>query len=123
MSVHQVRLFHSEAGAGGFHDWLETWLTNMTPRSADEVTNEPPTLTTPIDGGAPYYSGDLAFAWSEDKNIIMDQLTGYLDAYCEWWRLGYHVCSHDEENPTPCAWEDGDEGGAVPNHVRTLGVA
>jgi len=121
MSIHRIRLFHSTQGAQAYHDWLETWLTNMQSWDADEVTNTAPTERDPLaDGASPYYSGDLAFAWSEDRAVIEDQLSQYAAAYCDWYRLGYHVCTHDEDEPQPCTWDSVNESGVVPDHILEL---
>mgnify|MGYP000182063460 CR=1 FL=1 len=117
MSIHRVRLTYSESGAQSFNGWLETYLTNMEPWSERE--NAVPTLRDEQISDTPaHYSGDLTFAWSEDKSIIKDQLWGYLTAYCDWGVLRYHVCDHDSENPTPCEWEETNTHGAVPDGVN-----
>lgn len=97
MTIHRARLFYSTTGAASFHQWLSTWLTNMTPWEADEVGNEAPSETSAagVDGGTEHYRVELAFEWSHDKAIIIQQLDQYLAAYCDWHRLGYHVCTHD----------------------------
>lgn len=120
MTAHRLRLYHSTAGAESYHAWLDQWLTNMQLWDAPEVTNSAPTLREPLNADTKYYGGDLAFAWSEDEAIILDQLSQYADAYCDWYRIGYHFCDHDEDNPTPCAWEQTIESGTVPDGVPTF---
>ena len=122
MSVHRVRLWHSQTGTDAFHGWLETWLTNMTPWDAPEVANDLLTLTDPIGGGEAHYQGDLAFAWSEDAAIIREQLAQYAAAYCEWSQLAYHVCTHDEDNPQPCSWGSAATDGTLPDAVPQIEV-
>lgn len=117
MTIHRVRLFHSTTGSGSYHGWLGTWLTNMQPWADPEVSNELPTERDPIDGGGTYYQTELAFEWSEDRSIILDQLDQYADAYCEWHRIGYHECSHDDEGGGPCSWDERRENGPVPSHI------
>lgn len=77
MTIHRVRLFHSLKGAGSFHGWLDTWLTNMDPWTDDEVTNKLPEERTLQDGGNSFYRGELAFEWSEDKAHILDNIDQY----------------------------------------------
>jgi len=118
MSIHRVRLRYSEAGAQSFHGWLSVWLTNMSPWA--ERPNEVPTLR---EQPSAHYGGDLTFEWSEDKSIILDQLDGYLAAYCDWYRLAYHVCNHDDSDRTPddgCTFWHHSEGGAVPQWVQSF---
>lgn len=121
MTIHRVRLYYSNTGATSFHGWLSTWLTNMQPWSGGEVANSVPDApTSPFDSDLKYYSVELAFDWSEDKSIILDQLDGYVSAYCDWSRLGYHVCDHDEDDRTGCQWEEIRENGSVSSDVPVL---
>jgi len=125
MTAHRVRLFYSTTGASGFHDWLSVWLTNMGPWASDEVTNEVPqnTVTAGVDGtGTEYYRVELAFDWTEGKAIILDNLDGYAASYCDWHRIGYHVCTHDDADTQPCSWETTRESGTPPQDIPTLGV-
>jgi hypothetical protein len=117
--IHRIRLCYSTTGAASFNGWLETWLTNMEPWADPEVTNDVPTTTETIDGDV-YHRGDLAFEWTEDRAIILDQLDQYLAAYCSWHRIGYHECGHDEENGGPCSWDEQRESGAVPGYVPSF---
>jgi len=120
MTVHRVRLIHSTAGASSYHGWLDQWLTNMAPWTDPEVTNELPTLREQVDGDGEYYQTELAFEWSEDKATILDQLDQYAVAYCDWHRIGYHVCTHDEEEPQPCSWDEQRESGQVPDYIPSF---
>jgi len=117
MVSHRIRIWHSETGSSGYHGWLDTWLTNMQPWSHDEVDNTLPELTSDIDGNNQYYQGELAFDWNEDKAIILDNLDQYMASYCDWHRLKYHVCEHDEENGGACNWEETRENGTVPSYI------
>lgn len=117
MVAHRVNIFHSVGGSSDFHAWLEQWLTNMEPWSYEGVDNDIPTKTEDEGTGDEYYSGTLAFDWDEDKAHILDNLDGYAEAYCDWHRILYHVCDHDENPPTPCSWEDVRENGDVPDYI------
>ncbi len=119
MTVHRVRLYHSTTGAGDFHAWIGQWLINMQPWADPEVTNELPEETTNREADS-YYSGELAFEWSEDKAHILDNLDQYMASYCDWHRLGYHVCSHDEEPLTSCSWGEVRENGSVPSYIPEM---
>lgn len=123
MVVHRVHLYYSTNGANSFHGWLSTWMTNMQPWTDDEVVNEVPSnmRNTNIDGdGVDYYAVQLAFEWTEDKSIILDQINGYLSSYCDWHRIGYHVCDHDEQERDGCSWDEVREGGSVPDDIPSL---
>lgn len=120
MTAHRVRIFHSTAGSDSYHTWSDQWLLNMSPWSYPEVDNDLPTQTTTIDGDLTYYHGELAFDWSEDKAIIFDQLDQYAASYCDWHRIGYHACTHDEDNPQPCSWDETRENGTIPDDTPTF---
>ena len=120
MAAHRVVLFHSPTGSTDFHNWLDTWLTNMTPWSYPGVQNELPLLNQPNGDDPEYYAGELAFDWNaESKSIIVDNLEGYLSSYCDWYRLGYHICTHDEDD-ADCTWDDVRDGGTVPASIPSL---
>jgi hypothetical protein len=123
MTVHRVRLLHSTAGKNDYHAWLNTWLTNMTPWSDPEVPNDLPSLRTQIDGSGEWYQTELAFEWTEDRAIILDNLAQYASSYCDWHRIAYHVCTHDEENGGPCSWDEVRENGTIPSYVPTFTVS
>lgn len=118
--IHRTRLYYSTTGAASFHAWLSQWLINMSPWAAPEVTNEvPESPTTPIDGGDDYYVVELAFEWAEDRAHILDNLSQYAAAYCEWHRIGYHECTHDGTGG-PCSWAEQRESGTVPEYIEDM---
>ena len=116
MSLHRVRLEYEQTGGEQFNEWVAVWLTNMSPW-ADRENTVPALVDSTLTDAPAHYRGDFTFAWSEDKSIIMDQLWGYLTAYCSWARLQYHVCDHDEENRGGCAWQETNEHGTIPEEI------
>jgi len=123
MTVHRIRLYHSTAGAQSYHDWLETWLINMEPWADPEVSNDVPTLREQMGRGGQYYQTELAFEWSEDRAIILDQLSQYAASYCDWYRIGYHECAHDDDDAEPCSWDEQRENGTAPDHIKDMSPA
>ena len=119
MTIHRVRLYHSTTGASSYHGWLDQWLLNMSPWEDPEVTNELPTLREHLETGAEYYQTEIAFEWSEDRAIILDNLDQYAASYCDWHRIGYHVCTHDD-NGGPCSWDEQRQNGSVPNYIPDM---
>lgn len=120
MTVHRVRLYHSTDGAQSYHDWLGQWLNNVDAALQSEIDNEPPTIEQTEDEKQEWYSGNLAFEWDEGKAHILDNIDQYAAAYCNWHRIGYHECSHDEENLTPCSWDEQRENGTVPDDIPDM---
>jgi hypothetical protein len=120
MAIHRVRLYHSTTGASGYHGWLSTWLMNMAPWADPEVSNDLPTVRDPLDSdNAEYYNGELAFEWSEDRAIILDNLDQYAASYCDWHRIGYHECTHDDDGG-PCSWDEQRQAGTVPGYIEDM---
>jgi len=119
MTAHRLRLFYSIAGSSDFHAWLDTWLTTMQPWDSGEVTNDLPTEVTPTDG-VTHYEGELAFDWAEDRLIILDSLDQNCGADCDWHRILYHDCRHDDAVRELCQWDEQRESGAVPASIRDL---
>lgn len=123
MTIHRVRLVYSTGGAEAFNDWLSQYLINLQPWSPRE--NQVPTISDSGEDTTEHYRGDLTFEWSEDKAIILDQIDGYLSAYCDWYQLGYHVCDHDEDDRDGCSWagpnsEVRESSASIPDDVPIL---
>lgn len=47
---------------------------------------------------------------------LLDTFENILRGPAKWYRIRYHLCSHDEEDPSPCSWDDSKTrlGGPVP---------
>jgi hypothetical protein len=102
--IHKIYLKYSIDAAPEFHDWLSTWLTNMQTWNSDGVDNSVPDSPTEIAGyDEEIYVLQLAFDWSEDESIIIDQIAGYLSSYATDYQIGYHECPHDGEG-NECRW-------------------
>ena len=118
--IHRVRLYHSTDGSDGYHSWLDTLLTNLEPWASDEVSNDLPTEKEPLESEYdPYYQGELAFEWTEDRSHILDNLDSYAASYCNWHRIGYHECTHDSDGG-PCSWDEQRESGSIPTYIESM---
>jgi hypothetical protein len=92
-------------------------LVNMQAWESDEVDNSVPEQPTPPMGeGEEYYSLNFGFEWSEDPDIIWQQLRQYMEAYCTWGTIAEHACDHDEDE-TPCGWDRVDSWGTLPANI------
>lgn len=109
MAVHMFRCF---IGAGPMsitdletriNNWVsnnDEWTEDMTDYTLSEVNTE-------MDGsGATYYSIDVRFNQSDTKANILQKFTDKLKDKVDWYRVGYHTCEHDEQNASPCSWQD-----------------
>jgi len=121
MVVHRFRLYHSTAGSDALHNWLGQFTQNINAALGNEVTKEVPTLRETLDGQQ-YYGGDYAFEWAKGKAHFWGNVTVYARDYCDWYRMGYHECDHDETNVngSSCSWEDSAENGPVPDYVGSF---
>jgi hypothetical protein len=122
MTVHRIILAHSTVGAQGFHAWLDQWLLNVDAALQSEVDNDPPILRQQTDGNAKWHQGELAFAWDEGKTNILDNIEIYCDSHCDWYRLGYHACSHDRAESETCSYQEVRQSGPIPKHVTDVNV-
>lgn len=126
MTVHMVRVI-CEPPKGEAENAIQNWVENYTEWDADPVEHSLSEQNTELDGsGTAYFRGDWRFVQDgEDPTAILtdlsDRLQGIQDGL--WHRLAYHVCSHDEDNPTPCSWGEMVEQGTVPSGVQTFEVA
>ena len=120
MTVHRFRLYHSTGGSEQYHNWLGQYTLNLNAALGDEVEKEVPTLTQSRDNDLEWYQGDYAFAWDEGKAQIYQSMDLYAESYCNWHRIGYHECSHDEDDPTPCSWDEVRESGTIPSAIPSL---
>ena len=108
MTGHRYRIVHGTAGADSFIDWLDQYLVNLQPWAHDDVTNDipdAPNVPPELSLGAEYYQYELAFDWSEERSIIEDQIVGYIESYCDAYRVEHHACDHGEDDGGRCDYE------------------
>jgi hypothetical protein len=121
---HWIRLYHSTTGSDSFYSWLADWDAARDSDTADEVTNEIPDapVTPREDSNAEYYTATLSYDFSEPPTEVLKEPYHALTEHCDWCRVGYHECDHDEDDPEPCAFTDDHvlEHGTIPDHVPTL---
>lgn len=98
------------------------WVSNYTEWDADPVEHSLTETNTKLDGsGVQYVHGDWRFIQeSEDSTKMLENLSDRLQSLQDglWHRLGYHICTHDEDNPKPCGWGETLEFGNVPTEVK-----
>lgn len=123
MTTHMIRVY-VEQPKGNAESAVQNWVENYTEWTADPVTHGFTEANTKLDqSGTTYLRGDWRFIdQGEDPTAILDDLSGRLETFQGglWHRLGYHACDHDEDTPTPCAWEQSVESGNVPSEIPTL---
>ena len=121
MTVHMVRVC-VEPPRGEAQEPLNNWVENYTQWETDPVEHELRETTTETDGGTTYARGDYRFVQEETADELLNDLEDRLQNFEDglWYRLAYHACTHDEDEPTPCSWEDTREWGDVPEDIPTI---
>lgn len=120
MAVHMVRVF-VEPPKGDAENAINNWVDNYTEWTSDSVAHELTETNTELDGGGTtYLQGDWRFV--DKGETPTDILTDFSDRLQSmqgglWHRLAYHVCTHDESNLTPCAWDETVEYGTIPSGI------
>jgi hypothetical protein len=105
------------------NDWVSSnaeWTADTTPHTLTERTAE-------LDeSGATFYAIDVRFLKDDTKDNLLQKFTDKLVNKVDWYRIGYHECSHDERAPTACDWQDTTEWAAkdvtVPSGIPTIEV-
>jgi len=122
MTVHTVRIY-VEPPRGGAEEAVNNWVENHNQWEHDSVEHELTEATAGIDDdGTLYARGDWRFIQEETADELLDDLEERLQNFQGglWYRAGYHACDHDEDEPTPCSWEDTREWGDVPDNIPTI---
>lgn len=127
MTVHMFRCFIG-AGKMSIND-LETrvndWVASNAEWENDDVAHTLTERTT--EAGETYHDIDVRFLPTEDKANLQQKFTDKLVNKADWYRVGYHACDHDEENASPCSWDDAAEWTAkdvqIPEGVPTFDVS
>jgi hypothetical protein len=102
---------------------IDNWVQNHT-----EWTVEPQehsmveTNTEPDGSGTDYIIGIYSFYQDTPATDLLDDLESRLSSMQGglWYRVGYHVCDHDEDYPGDCSWEEVRENGQIPSDFPTF---
>ena len=119
MTAHMVRLF-IEPLRGNAEQAIDNWVQNHTEWTDDPVEHSLTETTASIDSsGTTYVRGDYRFIQEESATTLLDRLEDRLQSLQGglWYRIGYHACTHDEINPSPCSWERARESGTIHDDI------
>jgi len=116
-----------EPPKGNAENAVNNWVQNHTEWTDDPVAHELVETNAGVGGtGTAYLRGDYRFIQNETATELLDDLESRLQSLQGglWYRLGYHVCDHDEQQGTPCSWTDPNsetrEHGTIPADIPTL---
>lgn len=101
-------------------DWMSKqseWVSDPTEHSMDGYTHP--------DLGTSWWVGNYRLTFdSEPKDNLFQKLEDKLGNKPDWYRVGYHVCTHDESSPTSCDWDEvrdwADKDSTIPSEVPSL---
>lgn len=119
MTVHMVRVI-LEPPKGEAESAVDNWVQNHTEWDDDPVEHTLTERNTEEDGsGTDYVRGDYRFIQEETPDALLDDLEDRLQSFQSglWYRLKYHECTHDEDNPKPCSWDQVREADDVPGDI------
>lgn len=127
MTVHMFRCF-IKAGPMSvtdleqrINDWVNSnaeWEND----SAEHTLSETEVWGT----GETYYSIDVRFLPTDDKDNLQQKFTDKLINKVDWYRVGYHECTHRDGDGSsgPCSWDDWTEwtasGVTIPSGVPSF---
>lgn len=114
MAVHMIEVVASTHGndtpglsLSEIRDAMDDWVSKHSEWTADpdDHTIEE-TALYPRDPGTVYYRGVYRFELSDAKDNLLQKAGDKLKKKVDWYRLGYHVCDHDETAREGCSWDD-----------------
>jgi len=121
MTVHAVRVETAKTSAGVPVETILSQFRDAYPEALPEQASAPgliePTGTEPLD--TPYRAALFRFEESAvSRQDLVDDLEQRLQGNPAWFRIRYHVCSHDlpadDPNRDCSEWSVEVENGAVP---------
>lgn len=111
MSKHMIRVCigsdTSKMTLQDANDALDTWVANHSEWIDDTSPHQLREVNTESDGsGVVYWNGICRFYLSDEKDNLLTKCEDKLVNKCDWYRLGYHNCDHDESDRRGCSWDD-----------------
>lgn len=112
MTVHMFRCYIG-GGPMSITD-LETaindWIASNAEWTEDTQSHQLSEQNTQLNGtGTTYHMVSVRFLLENSKSNLLQKFQDKLKTKVNWYRVGYHSCTHDENDPTPCNWDDAVE--------------
>lgn len=108
MTVHMIRVVIGPDTAKmtlqQANDALDAWVGNHSEWVEDSVAHH--VTETQLPDGTTYWHGSYRFEYSDAKTNLLTKCEDKLVNKCDWYRLGYHNCDHDEAARGGCSWDD-----------------
>lgn len=119
MTVHMIRMKMCKSmSKSDAQSVIDTWVNNHDPW-VEGTQDSLSVSNTSLDGsGTEYYVYNARFNMQDTtKTELLDAIETELQNHCSWYTIGYHECSHDEDSPGNCSWEDNRKYGTLPDGV------
>lgn len=112
MAVHMIRLVAAVDSTDTpgmslteINTALDDWVSKHSEWVNDSQEHSITIANSDFDG-TEYYVGTYRFELSDAKSNLLQKCEDKLKKKVDWYRLGYHVCDHDESDNTSCPWDD-----------------
>lgn len=129
MAVHMFRCFIGvgEMSISDLEARINDWVANNHEWPDDSVPHTLAEYNTAVDGtGEAYHGVNVRFLKDDTKDNLLQKFTGKLKDKVAWYRVGYHECTHNQTDATPCEWNDKTEWSnkdvTIPGDIPTVEV-
>lgn len=110
MTIHMIRVYigpNSKMSLTQAKDAWQKWVTNHSEWTNDNTKHSLNKSNTRPDGsGTMYWHGSCRFKLTDAKSNLIQKCEDKFVDKCDWYRLGYHKCDHDESQKGGCSWDD-----------------
>ena len=111
MTVHMFRCFigRGPMSRTDLDTRITEWVSSNGEWAGDSVAHTLSERSTASDGsGTTYDALDVRFLPDNSKANLQQKLTDKLENKVAWYRVGYHACTHrdDDGSSGPCSWDD-----------------
>lgn len=89
---------------------MDDWVSQQSVWMEDPDTHHIIEVSPLEEDSTPYYMGTYRFhvPASDEKDNLLQKCEDKLVNKCDWYRIWYHVCDHDEDESTRdgCTWDE-----------------
>ena len=112
MGVHMFRCYigRGKMSVSDLETRIDDWVASNAEWADNSVAHTLAERNTKLDGsGVTYYGIDVRFLLDDAKSNLLQKFEDKLKDKTDWYRVGYHRCTHDESSPSPCSFDPADD--------------